>query len=345
MMIENASPDEMRETYEHIAIEAPPVYTLAQCFAAKPYEDYASDEERVEAVKERFRKALYLCDEEQIAFVRFAKKQSENRAALTAAVFYPLHCFAFDDSMFVFLHEGNYYLSLPDEMREIYEEVLEYGNYEAINTKNREMNTYAAALLSLYGAYETEWFVTVWNHHHKDKITREEAETFLSDQAYFHSDFYFYDWFVVHECLDEEEFEALWEQTEELDYYMPTKSVIREYAKRGYEKEDTAAEKAMDAFLAEHIKNERDLDDLQGLIAMSCERMESPQMIKEYLEDAKAPLSDELFREKSERLYNKLREDTHLWPLKGFTPYQYEAETGNRVSPFQLPKVKAKKKR
>jgi hypothetical protein len=345
MMIENASHEEMAETYESFTIEAAPVYTLAACFAAKPDDDFDSTQTRAEGVMERFRKALYLCDDEQLDFVRFAIAQSESKAALTAACYYPLRCFVFDDSVFVFSHEGGYYLSLPTELREIFDEVLANQNYAAINAKNREMNTYAKALLNLYGAYEMDWFVEVWNHHHKDKITQQEAESFLCDQANFHSDFYFYDWFVVHDCLDEDEFEELWEATEELDYYLPTKSVIREYAKRGYGDDSTPAEHALDAFLAEHIKDGRDLDDVQGLLHMSVEQMESAESIQELLEDAKAPLEDEAFRERFERLYNNLREDTHLWPLKGFTPYQYQTETGKRIAPFKLPKLKPKKKK
>ena len=153
--------------------------------------------------------------------------------------------------------------------------------------------------------------MTVWNHHHKDKITKEEAEKFLSDRAYFNSDYYFYDWFIVHDCIDEDEFDKLWESTEKLDYYMPTKSVIREYSQKGYDDSKIPGESEMDVFLVEYIKDERILEDLQFDIVTSCERLWLPSAVRETLTDANVPLDDEAFCERFERLYNNLRNNTH----------------------------------
>ena len=62
------------------------------------------------------------------------------------------------------------------------------------------------------------------------------------------------------------------------------------------------------------------------------------------LKEADAPLADTAFVEKFERLYNKLRDNTHIWELHGFTPYQYQNAAGKRLLPFRLPEVKERKK-
>ncbi len=345
--------DKMKEMFEFEAIQAAPVHSLAECVAAAEErrqkdasDDIGNGTNPIEEIKERFCSSLYLCNERERAFLALAAGTTEKKAAWAEEVnYYPYRVFAHNDFVYLFLWDEQYYLVLPDELLVIYNEVTSEASFPATNAQKLEMTDYANALLNLYGAYEIEWFVTVWNHHHKDKITMEEAEEFLSDRAYFNSDFYFYDWFIVHDCMDEDEFEALWEKTEELDYYMPTKSVIREYRGKGYDDSKIPGEREMENFLAEYIQEERLLENVLFEIKESCERLKLPADIRESLADAAAPLDDEIFREKFERLYNNLRDNTHVWELKGFTPYQYQMETGEAIRRFQLPKDTRRKKK
>ncbi|MCL1881208.1 MAG: hypothetical protein FWF76_03430 [Oscillospiraceae bacterium] len=184
--------------------------------------------------------------------------------------------------------------------------------------------------------------MAVWNQHNKVKIDYKQAETFLSDRAYFRSDFYFIDNYVVHDCLDDEEFEHLLYECEEFDYYMPTKSVIREFENRGYWNDESVIEgqKEMDNFLAEYIKDKRKLEDLQDEVVFSSHRITSNAEIKYMLETNKAPLDDTEFCERFERLYNKLRDNNRIWELRGFTPPTFKEKTGKAVRPFKMPSVK-----
>ncbi|MCL2814119.1 MAG: hypothetical protein FWD23_05915 [Oscillospiraceae bacterium] len=344
--------EEIMDLFDYLPIHGEPVYTLAECVAAanqneEPAEDdYEDMTDPVTEIKERFRKAVYLCDEKKLGVFRRAAELSEKKAIWEEDIFpYPFWLFA--DNNFVYLYEknDNYYLVLPVELIEIFREVTADEGFTDINAKNLELISYAAALLELYGAYEIRHLANVWNQHHKDKITYEEAETFLSDLEYFGSDYYLEEDYVVHDCLDIEEFDELWEETCDMSYYMPTKSVIGEcVAKRWDYDYKIPGEKAMDDFLAEHIKDERDLEDVQFEIRLSCERLLSPSEIKIILEDADAPLEDTAFAEKFERLYNTLRENTHIWELRGFTPHQYQNETGKPIPRFRLPKSKKHKK-
>lgn len=340
--------DEMKQMFEYMEICAEPVYTLAECLSATPDNDDGFDLEadRISDIKERFRTSLYLCDKEQLDFVRFAAELSENRAVLKKVIHYPLYTFVRNDFVFVFSNGGEYYLVLPKELAEIFHEVTGDEGFAAVNAAKLELKMYADALINLYGAYEIKQFVHVWNQHHKDKINLNEAETFLSDMACFHSDYYFIDDYVVHECLFEEDFDDLWDEVYDEEYFMPTKSVIREFAAQEHDFElKTPDEKAMDEFLAGFIEKENELDDLCWEIANSCKRLQSPAEVRTILEEADFPLDDEAAVRQFERLYNRLRDNTRIWELRGFMPYQYAAETGKRVKRFELPKGKKKRGR
>ena len=84
----------------------------------------------------------------------------------------------------------------------------------------------------------------------------------------------------------------------------------------------------------------RKLEDVQLEITHSCERLKNPVEVKKILENAGAPLGDTTFTERFERLYNTLRNNTHIWELRGFTPYQYQNETNETLPRFRLPKNK-----
>ena len=341
--------DEIKVMFDYTAIGAEPIYVLEECVAALP--DSVDDDcedvtEPVCEIKERFRKCLYLCNEEKLEFVRFAAELSAKKAVWNEKISYhPFNVFHSNGFVYLFSNDDKYYLALPDELAEIYREVTAEENFAVVNANNLELSTYANALLNLYGAYEIEQFVNVWNHHHKNKITYTEAETFLSDMAYFHSDYYFDEDFVVHDCMFIDDFDSLLDEVYDKEYYMPTKSVIREYANKGYELEfEIPCEKEMAEFLANYITDERELDDVSWDIMTSCERLRSPAEVRQILEKAGIPLEDESFVERFERLYQNLRDNTHIWELRGFTPYRYMDETGEIIQRFKLPEVKTNKK-
>ncbi len=347
-----AADADMMDLFEFDAIPTAPVYTLAECIAAKAnhkaefWEEFEDCTDPAEEIKKRFRSALPLCNAREQAFIKLMAELAENKAAWAQDVaYYPFRVFAQNDFAYLYLWNGQYHLVMPAELLAVYNEVISDENFTANNAQKLEMTDYAAAMLNLYGAYEADWFATVWNHHHKDKITKTEAEGFLSDRAYFHSDYYFYDWFVVHDCLTEDEFEDLWETAEKLDYYMPTKQVIREYAHKGHDNSKISGEREMENFLAGYIQDDHVLEFTQFGVKWSCERLQTPEEVRDVLADAGAPLKDGHFCAEFERLYNSLRENTHIWELKGFTPYQYQMQTGECISRFQLPKGKTGRKK
>ena len=346
--------DRIKEMYESIAICTERVYSLSGCIEAAERRNEVIDNGMVDGyenpiadIAERFRTYIYLCNETELGFLRYAAELTEKKAAWEDNIeYYPSQVFLYNDLIYLFEDDDGYYLVLPDELAAIFREVTARKDFAAMNAYKLELSEYAAAMINLYGAYEISFFVEVWNHHHKEKITVDAAKEFFSDRAYFHSDFYFVDGFVVHDCLFYDDFEELWAATEDIDYYMPTKSVIREYTgKEHLDAPISPGELEINAFLAEHVKDERLLDNLQLGISFSLSRLTDPAEILRDLEVADAPIADEDFRGTFERMYNNLRDNSHIWELSGFTPRQYQAETGESIKRFKLPKSKERKRK
>lgn len=333
--------DETKELLAIGAICGKPVYTLVECITAASHDDVSSDGDSTETeteIMERFRKAVYMCDEPKLNFLRLAADLSEKKIAwVNDVALYPLRVFANNNFVYLFVDNGEYHLVLPVELAEILREVTAEKDFMVANARYLELTSYATALVELYGAYEIQHFATVWNQHHKDKISSKEAEGFLSDLAYFDSDYYFEDNYVVHDCLDADEFDELWENTHKLAYYIPTKTVIREcVAKRHDLNYSFPPKKEMDAFLAKYIKDERNLDEAQFWISSSCTRLSTLATVRAILEEAGAPLKDSRFSGEFEQHYNTLRENSRIWDLRGCTIHQFYTVTGKSIARFRL---------
>ena len=338
--------NDIKNMFEHLIINSKPVYYIEDCLTAlgtqypQTETDDTDNEEEIETkedIAESFRTCVYLCNEEELAFLNFAVEMTEKKVAWEENVeYYPFSAFAFNNFAYLFSYGEGLYLVLPAELIDIYRQVTSEENFSQVNARNRALSDYATALCNLYGAYEMEQFANVWNQHRKDKITVSEAEKFLADRAGFESEYYILDSFVVHACLFYDDFYELFDDIYDMDYYMPTKSVIKAYADKDALK--TAEHKEMEAFLKEFIEDESALEDLFFEIGYSCERLLSPEEVRSILEEAGAPLDSAAFCKRFEQLFNSLRLNTHVWELGGFTPHQYQAATGKSIPRFALPK-------
>ena len=99
--------EEMKDFFDYLTIHGEPVYTLAECVAAanqnkKPVDGEDEDiSDPVTEVRERFRKAVYLCDGKKLAFLRHAAELSGTKAAWEEDVtHYPFRVFNQNDFVY-----------------------------------------------------------------------------------------------------------------------------------------------------------------------------------------------------------------------------------------------------
>ena len=330
-----------KEMLQELAIDSKPAYSYDECmqlFKGQSKGEEAFNE--FDDAKKLFRELVYLCGEDELAFLQMVVELSEKKEPWQDDVkYYPFRAFAFNNFAFLFNYEDCFHLVMPSEFIEIYRLVIGGENFNESSNLNQEYHTYAEALCNLYGAYEIKQFANVWNKHHKDKITTQEAEEFLSTKQCLNCDYYLGEGFVIHDCLFDDDFDELLESTHGQEYYMPSKSVIKEYAKKGYTEPDSKEYIEMNEFLLQFVENESVMENLLLDIMISCERLWGPNEIVDTLKTAELPIKDANFCSKFERLYNNLRDTVHIWELRGHLPHQYKTATGNSIVHFSFAKT------
>lgn len=162
--------------------------------------------------------------------------------------------------IYMFRDEGQFYLAVPEEILAVMEEadMVPGAAPEDAWKRGDELWTYTLALLNLYGAYDTGWFAQVWNQHHKEKITAEQAEAYLESMWNLQFYYWYHDGFVIASYFQNEQLlDAFLDQAADIPYYMPTKRDISYYYEHDYD-EDSPNYKKVEAFLEEKMARETD---------------------------------------------------------------------------------------
>ena len=331
-----------RESIEERAIKSAPVYKLSECLALGGWEYSEITSEEIEEITDYFKRYICFFKDEQLKLIDdLIEAQKNNNAFVIEGDEFDFQHLYHEDFVFVFSSENKLYLIIPDELKNIYEETIKEENFHAELAYNREMAKYAIALVNLYGICEIEQFVAVWNQHHKEKTDRKETERFLDESCEFIEDYYLDDGLLISDCfINDDDIDDLFDEVKNLPYYMPTKRVISLYGDEDC-LENLPEAKKMSEFLNEYVPNDNIwADTLRLSIIFDCKRLEKPIDIVNTLHDYNFPVTDKEAMDKFEKAYKILFENTHMWPLRGFTPYQYEQATGKKVKPFKIPEFK-----
>ena len=333
--------------FDDYIIEAKPAYTHDECIEAakeRGMSMYGDEDDGYLQKKENLMKLfcnwVYMCGDEERIFFQQAIELTEKREPWVEDVNqYPFFILSLCNFVYLFSYEDNWHLVAPVELIETYREVIAKDDFAEKNLYYRDLHDYATALCNLFGTLEIDRFVDIWNQLRKDKITYEEAEGFLYARACFHSVYYCEFDCIIHNSLNEDDFDELMKKTGVMDHYMPTKSVIKAYANDDYMDPDLNGQKALKEYLSIYVSDSDTLESLLAEIFMSCEHMSSPEEVQDVLLDYELPIDDMDFCKTFERLYNSFRDNVHIWELCGFTPRQYKVETGEGVPWFALPKT------
>jgi len=349
------------DIYEDIVIKAKPVFSYKECIAAlcKARGKKKSESMNLEEASEFFPSMIYQCDKEKLDFLKAVIEQTNNKTAMDKAGKFPLRIFLHQELIFIFESEGKRYLVLPTELQTVFESTIQAADFAERNARNLRLNDVTISLLNLYGAFPVEQFVEVWNQHYKDKLTQGEAERFLSDNEIMSFEYNYEPdgEFAFAEHLEYEEAEEILDQSDIAaeqvgGYFMPTKTQLKRCYDIRYDYDlalQSPERKAMTEFLAKHRGgvSPRVFDEIDWYMEYSCSMRYSPAEIAEFLEEYEMPLGNAEFVKKFESLYNKLMDNTHIWPLAGYTASQFRM-AGGQITPFRLPtkkESKGKKKR
>jgi hypothetical protein len=133
--------------------------------------------------------------------------------------------------VFSFYNEGKIYFLVPKEIKAVYSKInnpIFLKNFE----RHKQIYQYLNACLSLYGAFEKEKFIEIFNHYNNEKLKQKEftvvLNAFLSRQQPFYED----DDYIASCYFDDENFEELeflLKENDDTPFYMPSKGVFLKF--------------------------------------------------------------------------------------------------------------------
>ncbi|MCL1803635.1 MAG: hypothetical protein FWG30_08375 [Eubacteriaceae bacterium] len=264
---------------------------------------------------------------------------NERKMPAPEAAFLPylIETLYIDRFIYFYKQNDDIHIVLPNELRLIYKNIKEEKGISEKALRTREMRSYAAALHNLYGVYKIGQYVEIWNRHHKEKMSIMDAESFYYDYDGYNSIYYAEGGYIISEWIGDDEVDYLIERAEssEIDYYMPTKSVISAYADEDWEYEKTEYSAQIQVFL-KGIFSSNDLLDELFMDLTNPFSAGIPGFIYNCLQESGFPLENKELCLEFEKLYDNLFSNMRLWRYFGHTQCQISLLYGQENPPFRL---------
>ncbi|WP_334075083.1 SEC-C metal-binding domain-containing protein [Paenibacillus sp. A14] len=251
---------------------------------------------------------------------------------------YGYYAFLLDRGLlFTYFHEGELHLVIPEEVRAAYAR-LNTAEFRDARDRRARVYQYLLAMTHLYGAFQPEKLVEIFNDQNADELTLEEFQTHLEHILQREREFILQDGWLVDAGLahsgEEGELESLLERIQGKPYYVPDQAELLRYADDGYF-EMTPQLKALKDFVVGNMGLDEEMahylvDDIQ----LACS-MEAPmqQMIYEF-DRRELVFDDEVQVRQVAQLLVDVSNHTRLWSNCGHTP----AELGTG-KPTTIPTV------
>lgn len=276
--------------------------------------------------------------------VLYFKKGETNFGPLDAKTLTALAEYGY---LYVYEEDDTFEPYLANEVKEAVQTLSENETYKEFAEKHQEFASYVSALLHLYGLYTTERFVKVWNSHHSEELTEEEAADIITRLNEWNFQYTFKNDLVESILFDVEAIdrEGL-KRNLNVAYYEPTKEDIRYYDNHWLD---------ADSLQYLNMKNYvagKDLDEFRknsvlysiveaAVIGKTGEKLYQ-DMTKNGFSFADKPDVDTFIS-----LFNELRKNSRTWHSHGFTVPELNASnvvrptnsTARKQQPITVHKV------
>lgn len=226
--------------------------------------------------------------------------------------------------IFWFYNDNHFYAVCPDEIASGFMKSYE-GNDEYTVNRNNKMMDYIIALQHIYGVFEIEQLLVVWNKHNKDKLDILEGYEFLNtvgrrqnyfwwDPPYIISDYFMHDG----------EYENHLKYRSNVEYYIPSKEELNYYMENEFDEDNIYFNRMWNYLEYSGQLDFNTLDDLMVAIEVSCTLDRSLQETVDEMVDEGFSFED--FDELKEftQLYMELNNNTRKWSIKGHKPVELQ---------------------
>ena len=254
--------------------------------------------------------------------------------------------------IFWFYHDSNFYAVCPNEIADRFMTSYESNNANIVKRNNRILN-YINALQHIYGVFEIEQLLVVWNKYNKDKLDIIEAYDFL-DIVGRRQNYFWWDppYIISDYFMHEGEYEEYLKDRSKVEYYIPTKDEIDYYMENEFDEENIYYKKIMKFLERSGQLDLRALDNISVGIEVASTLDGSLQDIIDEITDE--GFSFDSFKEVNEfaQLFMNLSNTTRKWAIKGHKPDELVREESNSIKrdktnnviPFERPIASKKKK-
>lgn len=240
---------------------------------------------------------------------------------------------------FVYKYKGDLELIIPEEIMNI----LNTVNLEDLKDKfNRYslVSRYISGFLNIYGIFEKEYFINVFNNQNSDldKLTVDELEEIFKYISVFSCEGIDFNEYIAHEVLfvEEGEIEQLIDLTKDKEYYNASRDTILSYGGEFY-MEETKHHDKLKKFIYKLCKN-KDMAD--GIYEDICISLNEHDINANYL----------IYEFERRNLYFKSNKDisdllglainvnnnTRKWINKGFMPSELVEEKEEKKEPINI---------
>lgn len=211
---------------------------------------------------------------------------------------------------------------MPTELKELY-----VGKREQMKETwqhHDQLWFYAKALLNLYGTYEGDWYIQVWNQHNKNKITVNEGVEYLcqlwnlQQEGWFSEGFMTSSYFKTPDMLD-----SFLDASEDVSYYMPNKRDLLYYFDHQFEKDSVYWDK-LRQLLSDGKKGAAECDHsievAMNLIGWACVIDAEEVDVLDQLEALGIVFQEPDTEKRFLTLYKGMSMNTRKWTLCGWRP-------------------------
>lgn len=286
-MSEEFTQEMLDELYGHIIILHKPVISFTKCLTTYSKEDMiaiATDlrykvrrSKTKTVIAEDFFKELSLKSQHRLSFqpkdaIQLLQKLMNGPKEIDLIPFSRKNPDLFDllyfRWVFLFYYEDTYTLVLPNETKEMLKSFIDDPDFKEKHKRKSLIRGYAEAFMNLYGAFETDFFLKVWNQHNKQyPLDLNGLLTELIGLAWFNERLRFTDsleYIFDNSFLDENDVPVFLSSSSHHDYYQPTKADINYFAHHEFD-ERIAQYKKTSQFFAKKLNSQK-LKDVMDLI-------------------------------------------------------------------------------
>jgi len=178
--------------------------------------------------------------------------------------------------IFSFYNKGKIYFNVPDEIKEVFAS-RDKEIFEMIFEGNQLIYKYIMAFVNLYGVFDKDMLVEVFNSQNDEELTLDDFEAVLALYLTRQQTFYEDDDFIVNHYFDEEnlfEMNHILENADDMDHYIPGREDILKYSDDTYIEMTPQLEK-LKAFMINNMNVSEEIaaevvDDIEIECSMEC---------------------------------------------------------------------------